>query len=49
MIKINKRSAPQKLIELKERIIRKGLTPEQEYRKLKNPLKEEIRQWPSTI
>ena len=44
MIKINKRSAPQKLIELKERIIRKGLTPEQEYRKLKNPLKEEVRE-----
>ena len=44
MIKINKRSAPQKLIELKERIIRTGLTPEQEYRKLKNPLKEEVRE-----
>ncbi len=34
MIKINKRSAPQKLIELKERIIRKGLTPEQEFQGL---------------
>lgn len=44
MIKIVKNTAPAQLEALKQRLIRRGLTPEQEYQKLKNPLKTIVRE-----
>ena len=44
MIKIVKNTAPAQLEVLKERLIRRGLTPKEEYDQLKNPLKTIVRE-----
>lgn len=43
MIKIIKKPAPLELEKLKNNLMKKCLTPEQEYEKLRNPLKSKIR------
>lgn len=43
MIEIRKGSAPAGIIALKNRLVSRALTPEEEYKKLKGSLKEEVR------
>lgn len=43
MIEIRKSSAPAGIIALKNRLVSRALTPEEEYKKLKGRLKEEVR------
>lgn len=43
MIEIRKSSAPAGIMALKNRLVSRALTPEEEYKKLKGSLKEEVR------